>query len=77
MYLLKKEEEEEKYFFFRLKKHILLPSGNYLEKFTVKEPGVTQREFCINMQIWVETFKSESQEKWQIPIFGYFSVFKE
>ena len=43
------------------KKHILLPSGNYLEKFTVKTAGVTQREFCINMQVWVETFKSESR----------------
>ena len=29
IYLLKKEEEEEKYF-FRLKKHVFLPSGNYL-----------------------------------------------
>ena len=38
------------------KKHILLPSGNYLEKFTVKAAGVRQREFYINMQIWVETF---------------------
>ena len=50
IYLLKKEEEEEKYF-FGLKKHIFLPSGKYLEKFTVKAAGVTQREFCIDMQI--------------------------
>ena len=50
IYLLEKEEEEEKYF-FRLKKHIFLPSGKYLEKFTVKAAGVTQHEFCIDMQI--------------------------
>ena len=50
IYLLKKEEEKEN-FFFRLKKDILLPSGNYLEKFTVKAAGVRQREFYINMQI--------------------------
>ena len=54
-------EGEEKYFFFSVEKHILLPSGNYLETFTVKAAGVTQREFCINMQIWVETFKPESR----------------
>ena len=37
MYLLKKEEEEEKYF-FRLKKHIFLPSGNYLGNLLSKQP---------------------------------------
>ena len=56
-----KNKEEEAKFFFRLKKHILLPSGKYLEKFPVKAAGVTQRDFCINMYIWVETFKSESR----------------
>ena len=58
IYLLKKEEEKEKYF-FSVKKHIFLPSGKYLEKFTVKATGDTQREFCIDMQIWVENFNSE------------------
>ena len=77
-YIYWKRKKRKKNNFFRLKRHILLPRGNYsLEKFTVKAAGVTQREFCINMQIWVETFKSESQEKWQFHIFGYFSAFKE
>ena len=49
IYLLKKEEEEK--YFFWLKKHIFLPSGKYLEKFTVKAAGVMQREFCIDLQI--------------------------
>ena len=52
---------KKKIFFFSVKKRILLPSGNYLETFTVKAAGVTQSEFCINMQILVETFKPESR----------------
>ena len=50
IYLLKKEEEEEKYF-FRLKKHIFSSERQLFGKFTVKAAGVTQREFCIDMQI--------------------------
>ena len=60
IYLLKKEEGEEE-IFLRLKEHIFLPSGKYLEKFTVKAAGVTQREFCIDVQIRVENFNSESR----------------
>ena len=61
IYLLKKEEGEEEFFFCRFKKHIFLPIGKYLGKFTVKAAGVTQREFRIDMQIGVENFNSTSR----------------
>ena len=61
IYLLKKEEEEEIIYFFSVKKTYFTSERQAFGEIPVKAASVTQREFCINMQIWVETFKSESR----------------